>query len=345
MMVSNPTSYFPLSINSFGTYLSAAEKQQKGYFTLLQQNGIIDKGETYTEIKLKNGIYKLVGRVGDEFNSKDISDKHVQEMGDALREKILSEDYITIERNGVEALIQQALKEGDIPKKTGLIREMMTIEGLAKMKGDLVKSGVGEYKIVDTSPRGGFADSLRYDIGVAFENGLINTKDMGYVRNQLNLEIKSRLSSFHITGFKGVTLLGNEAYVELSKKISDEVQKYFITNKSMGHMDSSSFRKTLATWVVKWKLGRIFPIFFSLGEKGGSRNVLLCTEYIRNITGNVGVTDIISYAPIPGATQKRAAEVLEREDLTPQQIETVKKKAADIVMKSINKYDLWYGKK
>ena len=44
-------------------------------------------------------------------------------------------------------------------------------------------------------------------------------------------------------------------------------------------------------------------------------------------------------------TEYDTMTLLERGELTPQEIEAAQKKAADIVVMGVSQYDLWYGKK
>lgn len=350
MITSNPVRHHILYADSFKKYADIAEKQQKGYFKLLQINGYIDADKEYSDQGLKNGLYKLLNKTTEGFNSKDLSDAHIQEMGNILTQRILDENYVEIDANGIAALVQQAINEKSIPKKTGLVREIMVIERLARLKNELIESKYGTYKITDTSPRGSFEDSVRYDIGVEFVSGIGQNTDTGYVDKQLHLEIKSKLDSFHITGFKGSTLLSNEAYDKLKQVVMKQLKIYFRGNQDTDYFsvkDTQDFRRVLAEYVVKWKIGKIFPIFYKIGERGGSSNILLCTEFIKNITSTVGVSDVLQFKQLSTLhrTEYDTMTLLERGELTPQEIEAAQKKAADIVVMGVSQYDLWYGKK
>ena len=143
MITSNPVRHHILYADSFKKYADIAEKQQRGYFKLLQVNGYIDADKEYSDQGLKNGLYKLLNKTTEGFNSKDLSDAHIQEMGNILTQRILDENYVEIDANGITALVQQAINEKSIPKKTGLVREIMVIERLARLKNELIESKYG----------------------------------------------------------------------------------------------------------------------------------------------------------------------------------------------------------
>ncbi len=345
MVISNPTHHI-LHTDKFKKYFYAAEEQQRSYFKLLQVNGYIDVDKQYSDQSLKDGLYKLLNKNTENFHSKDLDQNHIEQMRDVLMQKILDENYIEIKKEGVEALVQQAINEKDIPKRTGLVREIMVIERLARLKNELIKDKLGTYIVTDTSPRGSFEDSVRYDIGVEFTSGVEQGKNSKDINKQLYLEIKTKLDSFHITSFKGTTLLSNEAYDKLKQEIEKRLRIYFTSKQDMRYFtrrDTQAFREILAEYAVKWKLGRIFPIFYRIGERGGNSNILLCTEFIRNITGTVGVSDIL-HSNLPD-TDDKAMMLVARGELTSQEIEAVQKKAAEKVVAGIAQYDLWYGKK
>lgn len=348
--VKHPTRHHILSQASLKQYMTVAIRQQQGYFQLLKRNGYIPKDIGYSDGALKAGLNKLLYKTTEGFNSQDLTDQHILDMKQALMDRIESGDYIEIDEVGLSALIEHALSETDKKKKVGLIREIMVIDRLGRLKDDVLKGNLGLYKVVDTSPKGGFADSLRYDIGVVFAQGLDNEDrdKTGFVTNQLNLEIKSRLDSFHITGFKGATLLSNEAYAQLKQIVSKTLKTYFV-NKDVVRFavkDTQQFRTVLAEYVVKWKLGKVFPIFYRIGEKGGNKQILLCTEFIQNITGNIGVSDKLQFTELNTSrtSEYNTMTLEERQGLTPQQRDEAIKKATQAVVMGVSQYDLWYGK-
>ena len=52
-----------------------------------------DADKEYSDQGLKNGLYKLLNKTTEGFNSKDLSDAHIQEMGNILTQRILDENY------------------------------------------------------------------------------------------------------------------------------------------------------------------------------------------------------------------------------------------------------------
>lgn len=336
--------HYSLSSDSLSGYKSRALEQQKSYFALLQKNGYISKDVSYSDNALKNGIYRLMKKDSSElYNTRDLSTEHILAIQQDIEEKIASGEYVELDPSGFHALIQAALSTDDAGKRTGNMREILSLEKLLKKKTDLPKK-MGSYTIVDTSPKGSFIDSIKYDIGVIFNKGLNdNEKNDSGILNQINLEIKANLDNFHITGFQSSTLLNNEVYSGLKKVVMQGLHSYKMRGSTIAFDNSLKFRRILAEWVIRWKLNKGFPIFFRIGELGGGMQAITCTQFIDNITGSKGVTDILEYNTNESVYKK--SNQIDIESITPQELEQAKKKAADIAIMAVSRYDLWYGKK
>lgn len=357
-------------ISAIQPLIDLAIQQEQAYFHTLQESGYILDNQNnisytvkFTPRRLKQGLSRFLskkygGEVSKFFNKDDtvsntrlntenISINKIKAFQDVLIQDVkfalLSDDNKTELERAIKQIIQASLQEykaGHEGASVGFLRELMTLDVIinAARKSD--------HEIINLrSGSNSWSEGLHYDFQVELaynnpveENGKI--VDSGIVRG----EVKSRLESFKITGFDIKTVI-NKEYKKIDKALQDEI-RYMDLNEG-NFYTPGYFNDQLSLAVLRWKLDGYFPFYFKMGQDGGGREILLCSEMLQSLAKGAHLSGTMTFSNNSWFSRLQISEedqMWEFKNINKSDLQKAEKDARDIIRKRLTRYELWYHK-
>lgn len=334
----------------------ALEQEEQYFYTLLEGGYILDNKNNvsydleFTPRRLKQGLARFLsnkygGQLSDLNTTNIDMDKinHFQQvLVDDIQKSLLSNQNKDELILAVQKIIQASaneLQQGQTATSVGFLRELMTLDIIIKAAHDI------NHQIINVSSSSrSWSEGLHYDFQVELAADHPTTKTGTFYNSGiLRGEVKSRLDQFKITGFDIQTLMKAE-YAAIDKALQDEMT--YINFNSGDFHSPGYFNKQLSFAVLKWKLAGYFPFYFKIGERGGSRDILLCSEMLQSLTTGA---HLIGTATFSQNQWYSRLQFLDNQDwefynISTNDLQKANKKARDLIRKRLLRYDLQYHK-